>query len=227
MRLLEMLGLKEKGKDKPEKREDGWPSVQEFLSFVDIQDGLIMLPGNRYRMIVEVRGGLNFSLMKEAEQDQVEASFRKFLRGLTGTVELFTHTRPFDTNDHIKNIRSMSLLQEMAWLADLYIQDLDSWAKNRTISVREGYVIIGYESADLEEAKREILRRIDVLLQEFGGWLGMRVLGTQEAADLLYRIMNKERVGIMDVEDMVAAGHLAPVVRGLSLADFRKKTEEE
>lgn len=222
-----MLGRKKK-EDKDNDSRDllDIATTQDFVGISDIQEGIIELPGGRYRAILQITGGINFALMSEAEQDQVEAAFRNFIRGLTGTVEFFTHTSYFDAAEYVKALRVASVPEGMKWFADLYLVYLEQWAQNRSVTVKQSYVVIGYDSSDRSEAKKEIWRRIDVLMQEFGSWLRIRPLDTVETAELLYQILNKEQAGLLRIKDMISSGYLAPVVRGLSFEDLRGQTKE-
>ena len=104
-------------------------SVQDFLEFKDIKNGIITLQNNDYRLILEVTGTLNFFLMSEEEQDKAEANFRSLLGSLTFPIQFYTQTRLLDLSNEVLQIRSgLSNLPERLRIYGMQMsEDMQRW----------------------------------------------------------------------------------------------------
>ncbi len=203
-------------------REKGPPRAQDFLDFLDIQDGLLILPGGRYRAVIEVVGTVNFGLLSEAEQEQVEASFRALLSSLSFPVQMFVQTRLLDLGEQISAVqRNVDHLPEsMRDYARAFAEHLAGWMKSRAILTRRNYIVIPYDGpGDFDTARREIQRRVEVVESEVKRWLGSVRLDTERLTDVLYVAFNKSRAVSARVSDAASHGFLIPFIRGVSFAD--------
>ena len=143
-------------------------SVQDFLEFKDIKNGIISLPNNDYRLILEVTGTLNFFLMSEEEQDKAEANFRSLLGSLTFPIQFYTQTRLLDLSNEVLQIRSgLSNLPERLRIYGMQMsEDMQRWMGSKNVMLKRNYIVIPYQNDDYQEAVRELSRRKDIIVSE-------------------------------------------------------------
>lgn len=178
-------------------------NAQDFLEFTDIKNGIIALPNDEYRLIVEVVGSINFRLLSEQEQDNIEANFRDFLRSLAFPVQFYVQTRPLDLNNEISAMqeRLRALPPAMAEYGIQLASDMARWVGSRNILVKKNYIIIPYQHSDRNEATKELYRRKDVVVGGLSKWIDCKVLNTLEAAKVFHVFFNKNRSVSFRMED--------------------------
>lgn len=103
--------------------------AQAFLPFTDIRDGMIMLPNQRYRMVLEC-SSLNYNLKTPAERDQIELSFHRFLNTISFPITFFLQTKTIDNRERLamldKNIEeALSLYPGIRSYAQQYRKDME------------------------------------------------------------------------------------------------------
>lgn len=194
-------------------------SAQSFLGFTDIRDGIIILPGNRYRAVIEVIGMVNFPLLSDTEQENIEASFRTLVASLNFPVQFYMQTRQVDLREQIARIQQAKQtlpepLQESAKALEEY---LAAWMKASPL-VQKNFVVIEYDAKPGEGgfvvAKQELLHRVEIVGAELSKWLRWRRLTTDEIIELLYTITNKDKSKYARASDAVEHGFFAPYVTG-------------
>jgi len=196
-------------------------TAQSFLGFEDIRDGIIILPGGKYRTILEVIGTVNFPLLSNTEQDNIEASFRTLLGSVNFPVQFYTQTRQIDLSPQIQGIeqRMPVLPGRLRQYARELTQYLAAWARYSPL-VRRNYIVIQYDAGPGEDkfslARQELLRRVEVIGSELSKWLKWRRLTTDEVVELLYTTLNKERSAYARAQDAVEQGFFAPFVSGVT-----------
>ncbi|MHB8927094.1 MAG: hypothetical protein ACYC9Q_05420 [Bacillota bacterium] len=202
--------------------DKGPPRAQDFLDFLDIQDGVLVLPGGRYRAVIEVVGTVNFGLLSEAEQEQVEASFGALLSSLSFPVQMFVQTRLLDLGEQVAEARRGidRLPESMRDYAAAFAGHLTEWMKSRTVLTRRNYIVIPYDGpGDFDVARRELQRRVEAVEGEVNRWLGSVRLDTERLTDVLYVAYNKSRAVSAHVSDAASHGFLVPFVKGVSFRD--------
>ena len=176
--------------------------AQGFLPFSDIRDNMILLPNQRYRMVLECTS-INYMLKTPAEQDQIEASFQRFLNTITFPVSFFMQTKTIDNRERLE-----LLDQNIKEVISQY-SGVESYAKHYRKSLAElnerignshqkkRYIIVSYDdvsaldSLSPEEqeyyAKKELMNRCNVLSSNLDG-VGIKshILHTEELVELIY-----------------------------------------
>lgn len=194
-------------------RRSGKATAQEFLGFLDVKDGMVELPGGRYSAVLEVHGSVNFALLSEPEQDQVEAWWRSFLRSLSFPVEVCVQTRYLDMSEAASQVRDLvgSLPEALRGYAMGYSEFLERLTGS--VLVRRTFLVVTTErTPDRREAAAELSRKKDLLRAELSKWLDVRPLDTAETLDVLYTFYQKDRANRMRSSD----ADLNPVVEGIS-----------
>lgn len=202
-------------------------TMQGFLEFEDIRDGIIVLPGGRYRAVIEVIGTVNFPLLSDTEQENIESSFRTLLASVNFPLQFYTQTRQIDLSPQIRGIeeRMATLPDNLRRYAYELSQYLAGWARYSPL-VRRNYIVVQYDAGPGEDkfvlAKQELLRRTEMLGSELSKWLKWHRLTTDEIVELLYTALNKDRSSYARGQDAVEYGFFEPYVKGLRTSAVEK-----
>lgn len=176
--------------------------AQAFLPFTDIRDGMIMLPNQRYRMVLEC-SSLNYNLKTPAERDQIELSFHRFLNTISFPITFFLQTKTIDNRERLamldKNIEeALSLYPGIRSYAQQYRKDMEELnTKIGNSHQKKRYIIITYDevgtldslSAEEQEvyARKELLNRCTSVRSNLEGvGVNSHVLETPELIELIY-----------------------------------------
>lgn len=147
-------------------------TAQDFLPFKDIRDDMLILPNQRYRMVLECTS-LNYNLKTDAERDQIEASFQKFLNSINYPITLFMQTKTID------NRQRLALLDEdIAKTLEVY-PGIRKYAENYRMQMenlnatlgnahqKKRYIIVCYddvgELSSLSDEERELYARKELM----------------------------------------------------------------
>ncbi len=221
--FVKMRGRLKQGKAKDSRS----PSAQEFMGIEDIENGILILPGGRYRLILEVLGTLNFLLLTDEEQNTVEDLFRSCLASISFPVQFYVQTRRLDLSAEIAGLNRVVHEGEAPQLKqyrERFVNHLSTdWMRGRNVLTRRTYVVIPYDGpGGYEEAQQELWRRRELIDATLRRWLGTRTLSTGDIVEILYVLFNKERANTAKIGAAVEYGYLEPYVRGVSLKDVQE-----
>ncbi len=201
-------------------------SSQDFVGIEGVDRGVLLLPGGRSRLVVEVAGAVNFGLLSPEEQDRVEASFRRLLASLNFPVQFHCQTRLLDVSREIEAVRGAVVPESMREYAADYARSLES-LMGQQILVRRNFLVISCDDgSDAAEAAAELGRRGSVIAAELGNWLGCRVLSSDEVIALFYTAYNKDRALETRAGGVDWQNYRSLVVGGRNLADVRNLARE-
>lgn len=135
---------------KPQKQKE---TTQELLKFTDISDdGIIELPGFKFRACVEVVP-VNMALRSFEEQAAIWAGFRNLLNSLTVACTFLIQTRYLNIRDYIENLKARSKDLPGSFLP--YAEELASWlnakVEGKSLRDRRYFVILKTDAGALEE----------------------------------------------------------------------------
>lgn len=172
-------------------------SSRSQINIKEVKEGVLILPGNKYRMIVET-SAVNFELKSEEEQDQIIDTFQNFLNSLPCPVQILIRTREVDIDGyleefmHHKSQEKESVYKEQIDEYALFIKKLISGNK---ILSRKFFVVIPYTSDngkhDFSLIKEQLQVSVDIIskgLERLG--MKTRTLGNLETLDLFYSFYN-------------------------------------
>ncbi len=77
-------------------------SSRHQINIKEVKDGVLILPGNKYRVILET-SAVNFELKSEEEQDQIIDTFQNFLNSLPCSVQILIRTRELDMDGYLED----------------------------------------------------------------------------------------------------------------------------
>ncbi len=90
-----MFGL-QKSKNKTSSRNQ--------IAIKGVRDGILMLPNNEYRAILQV-SSLNFELRSEDEQDAIIETYESFLNSVGSSLQILVRTREIDMDKYLEDLQ--------------------------------------------------------------------------------------------------------------------------
>src|ERR1700687_5188381 len=75
-------------------------SSRQQIDIKGVKDGVLMLPGNHYRMVLQV-SSLNFELKSEEEQDALIDTYESFLNSIGSALQILIRTREIDMDKYL------------------------------------------------------------------------------------------------------------------------------
>jgi hypothetical protein len=173
-------------------------SSRRQISIKGVRDGVLMLPNEQYRVILEA-SSINFELKSSDEQDVIIDTYRSFLNSLPCAVQVVARIREMDMAKYLGEFREASSREE----EPIYREQIESYtefvqglvATNKILS-RRFYVVIPYLDTDkngFDGAQEQLTLNSDIVSKGLGR-LGIqtRRLGTLELLDLFYSFYNPD-----------------------------------
>lgn len=175
-------------------------SSRKQIQIKEVRDGILILPQNRYRMILET-SSVNFELKSDEEQDVLLDSFQNFLNSLPCPLQIVIRVREVDVALYLDQIAKSKLTEK----AEVYRQQIDNYAEfirqvvsGNKILTRKFYIIIPYTHTTLEQDFSVIKEQLQLqrdLISRGIEKLGMkaRSLTTLEVLNQFYTFYNPEQ----------------------------------
>ena len=172
-------------------------SARHQIAIKGIEDGVLLLPDNEYRVIIET-SSINFHLMSEDEQDAVVDIYKAFLNSLSFPIQILQKVRALDIDDYLQTFEAKKQHEDV----DIYKKQIDGYTKyvqslvktNKILS-RQFYIVIPYRTKGKEsiEAAREQLENRLAIVEKGLGNVGIktRTLNSLEMLDLFYGSYNE------------------------------------
>ncbi len=183
-------------------------SSRRQIRIKEVKDGILILPGNKYRAILET-STINFELKSEDEQDQLIDNFQNFLNSLPSSLQILIRVREVDIDRYLEEFaKSQSAETEEVYKEQVenycgFIKDLVSGNK---ILSRRFYVVIPYEPVDrmndFSLIKEQIQLSIDIIskgLEKLG--MKTRELSSLEILELFYHFYNPDKIKIQSLKE--------------------------
>ena len=172
-------------------------SSRRQIRIKGVKDGILLLPNNRYRVMLEL-SSINFELKSEAEQDALIETYQSFLNSISTPLQIIVRVRELDMDRYIDDFRAKRKNEKKAVLkAEItnYTEFVSKLIiKNKLLS-RHFYVIIPLESKDINfDAINEQLSLITDIVVKGLARLGIhsRQLSSMEVLDLFYSFYSPE-----------------------------------
>lgn len=151
-------------------------SARQQIAIQGVQDGVLELPGRRYRMIVSV-SAVNFELRSEEEQDVIIDTYESFLNSISWPIQILVRTRKITMNAYLAELHA----QQQTETVPMYQEQLQryrafirSLIANNTIMTRRFYIVIPYqptEKVDDSFIREQLLLRADILAKGMARWV--------------------------------------------------------
>ena len=204
--LMKKLNSKYGGGDESE--DPTITEAQKFLPFEDIREGVIILPGHRYRAVLEC-GSLNYTLKTGAERELIEASFQQFLNSLPCPITIFTQTKLIDNSKRQKMLEESvkKVLEDYPQMADYAAQYQKDMANLSSVIgnslQKKRYIIVPYDDVERlgelsEEEKthyaaREIRNRCNIIKTNLDAvGVNSSIMDTRGLVELVYSSYHRD-----------------------------------
>lgn len=172
-------------------------SARSQISIKEVKEGVLILPGNKYRLVLET-SAVNFELKSEEEQDQIIDAFQNFLNSLPCAVQILIRTREIDIDGYIEEFMTHNNHEKEQVYKDQlkeYAQFIKKLVSGNKILTRKFYMIISLtqedKKLDFTLVKEQLNLNRDIVtkgLEKLG--MKTRTLGNLEILDLFYSFYN-------------------------------------
>jgi len=177
-------------------------SSRQQIDIREIRDGILILPTNRYRVVLQV-SPVNFELRSEDEQDAIIDTYESFLNSVGVPLQVLIRIREMDMDAYLEDLDNR-LQNEKAAIYKKQLANYDEFIReliktNRILS-RQFYVIVPHNSdgkTDFDLVKEQLRLTVDIVEKGLAR-LGMhsRELSSLELMDLFYNFYNPTKAKI-------------------------------
>lgn len=175
-------------------------SSRKQLQLKEVRDGILILPNNRYRMVLET-SSVNFELKSDEEQDVLLDGFQNFLNSLPCRLQILIKVREVDVAGYLEQIsKSKETEKESVYREqiDNYTDFISKVVSGNKILTRKFYIIIPYDHSgrknDFSVIREHMFLQKDLVLRGLEK-LGMkaRCLDTLEVLQQFYSFYNSKQ----------------------------------
>ena len=167
-------------------------SARQQIAIEGVRDGVLILPGNQYRAILEV-SSLNFELRSEEEQDAIIDTYESFLNSVGSSLQILVRTREIDMDKYLADLTErLDYEAEEIYRSQLknYDEFIRSLITTNKILTRHFYIIVPYkptDNAEFELIREQLNIKLDIVSKGMMR-LGMHTmqLTSLEVLDLFY-----------------------------------------
>ena len=196
-------------------------SSRQQIAINGVRDGILVLPGNQYRAILQV-SSLNFELKSEDEQDAIIETYESFLNSVGTSLQILIRTREIDMDKYLEDLterldsETEPIYRDQLQNYDEFIRSLISTNK---ILTRHFYVVVPYSTpgkTDFELVQEQLNLKLDIVAKGMTR-IGMHTkgLGSLEALDLFYSFYSPTQAKIQPLtEHALQLIHTALVEKG-------------
>lgn len=186
-----------------------------------VQDGILILPGNQYRAILQV-SSLNFELKSEDEQDAIIETYESFLNSVGTPLQILIRTREIDMDKYLEDLterldsETEPIYRNQLVNYDEFIRSLISTNK---ILTRHFYIVVPCSTSgktDFELVQEQLKLKLDIVGKGMAR-IGMHTkeLGSLEALDLFYSFYSPTQAKIQPLtEHALQLIHTALIEKG-------------
>lgn len=182
-------------------------SARQQIAIEGVRDGVLILPGNQYRAILEV-SSLNFELRSEEEQDTIIDTYESFLNSVGSSLQILVRTREIDMDKYLADLTErLDYEAEEIYRSQLknYDEFIRSLITTNKILTRHFYIIVPYkptDNAEFELIREQLNIKLDIVAKGMMR-LGMHTtqLTSLEVLDLFYSFYSPAQAKIQPLTD--------------------------
>jgi len=196
-------------------------SSRNQIAIKGVRDGILMLPNNEYRAILQV-SSLNFELRSEEEQDAIMDTYESFLNSVGSSLQILIRTREIDMDKYLEDLKvRLDDEQEQVYRDQLvnYDEFIRTLIQSNKILTRHFYIVVPYHAsnkADFELVQEQLNIKLDIVAKGMMR-IGMHTkeLSSLETLDLFYSFYSPTQAKIQPLTDhALQLIHTALVERG-------------
>ncbi len=174
-------------------------SSRKQIQIKEVRNGVLILPNNRYRMVIET-SSVNFELKSDEEQDVLLESFQNFLNSLPCPIQILIRVREVDVASYLDQIAKSKLTEKET----VYKEQIDNYSSfirqvvsGNKILTRRFYIVIPYDHSgknDFSIIKEHMYLQRDLVLRGIEK-LGMKAktLDNLEVLNQFYSFYNPDQ----------------------------------
>ena len=176
-------------------------SSRSQIRIKEVKDGVLVLPGNKYRMILEV-SSINFELKSEDEQDVLIESYQHFLNSLPCKAQILVRIREIDIDSYIETfMKENEAEKDKIYKSQIknYASFIKKLVSGNKIMSRKFYLIIPFTPQegknDFSIVQGQLKLSADIIskgLEKLG--MKTRPLGNIEILEMFYSVYNPTKV---------------------------------
>lgn len=192
-------------------------SSRRQIQIKEVRDGVIILPNNEYRLVIET-SSVNFELKSDEEQDVLLDSFQNFLNSLPSELQILVRVREVDVDSYLDEIGKRKFIEK----EKVYKQQIDNYSEfiknlisgNKILS-RRFYIVIPYKNTDKSYDFTTIFEHINLqkdIVTRGLEKLGMKAttLNSLEVLDLFYSFYNTSSQKTQELKGQTIEALLTP-----------------
>jgi len=196
-------------------------SARNQIAIKGVRDGILILPGNEYRAVLQV-SSLNFELRSEEEQDAIIDTYKSFLNSVGSSLQILIRTREIDMDKYLEDL-ALRLNDETE---DIYRDQLKNYDKfirslitTNKILTRHFYIVVPYRArgkTDFELIQEQLNLKLDIVAKGMTR-IGMHTkeLSSLEVLDLFYSFYSPSQAKIQPLtEQALQLIHTALIEKG-------------
>lgn len=182
-------------------------SARQQIAIKGVRDGILILPNNEYRAILQV-SSLNFELRSEEEQDAIIDIYESFLNSVGSSLQILVRTREIDMDKYLADLGER-LNDEKEEIYRTQLQNYDEFIRSlittNKILTRHFYIIVPYKPtgrADFDLIREQLNLKLDIVAKGMMR-LGMHSdqLTSLEALDLFYSFYSPTQAKIQPLTE--------------------------
>jgi hypothetical protein len=182
-------------------------SARQQIAIKGVRDGILILPNNEYRAILQV-SSLNFELRSEEEQDAIIDIYESFLNSVGSRLQILVRTREIDMDKYLEDLGER-LDDEKEEIYRTQLQNYDEFIRSlittNKILTRHFYIIVPYKptgKADFDLIREQLNLKLDIVAKGMTR-LGMHSdqLTSLEALDLFYSFYSPAQAKIQPLTE--------------------------
>ena len=199
-------------------------SSRQQIAIKGVRDGILLLPNNQYRAVLEV-SSLNFELKSEEEQDAIIDTYESFLNSVGSSLQILIRTREIDMDRYLEELNER-LHGETEKVYKQQLKNYDEFIRSlittNKILTRHFYLIVPYTATsktDFELVQEQLNLKLDIMAKGMTR-LGMHTkeLSSLEVLDLFYSFYNPVQAKVQPLtEQALRLIHTALVEKGEEL----------
>ena len=146
-------------------------SARNQIAIKGVRDGILILPNNQYRAILEV-AALNFELRSDEEQDAIIDTYESVLNSVGVPLQILIRTREIDMDKYLEDLQDRRRDEKEEIYRDQlknYNEFIRTLIADNKILTRHFYIVVPYqptdknEKADFELVEEQLRLRLDIV----------------------------------------------------------------
>lgn len=185
-------------------------SARQQIQIKEVKEGILVFPGNEYRMIIET-SSINFELKSEEEQDVLIDSFQNFVNALPTPIQVEIRVREVNIDRYLEQTAKLKLTEKEKVYKDQidnYCEFIKELVSSNKILYRRFYITIPYKheesSKDFAIIKQQMHLTRDIVLkglEKIG--VKARVLDSLEVLNLFYEFYNPDQTKTQELNQEI------------------------